>query len=322
MIRIGPIKLKSGWGFIDEKGEFVVEPAYEDLGEFSDDLASFKRKGKVGFLDVFGNEVVEPKFDSFRWRMPHFSEGKCAIPEGGRIGYIDRTGKWSISPQFGDGFDFLNGKAIASLDDFVIIDGGGNVLTTLPADDFQFNSYWPASWSFFVGQAWQGDHLFGIGLNDEGSVVFPPRFPVLTDFWQGVAGFAESDWNVGVLFGLVKANGDIFKPPQFFSLSGFSEGMARAGKSPTEFGYINTVGEWVIPPQFRQACPFREGLACVTIKGRQGFVNQLGEIVIEPKYRGEASFFGGYAQVEYDGKRAVIDKSGRVIWETEIESGG
>ena len=294
-----------------------MPPIYEELGEFSEGLASFKRDGEIGFLDSHGNEVIPAQFRPIGYRMSHFSEGLCPVLNNNYVGYIDPTGAWSISPQFGGGFDFVSGKAIASNNEYCVIDRTGRTLAKLPLSNIGFREHWPASWDVFVGQIWQTGEEFAVGVNDRGAIVFPPRFPLLTDFCEGAALFAETEWDIDVRYGLVRLDGEIIRSPQFYNTRPFSEGLAKAGKSQTEFGYIDRYGEWVIPPRFRQACSFRDGLACVTIKGRQGFVNHQGEIVIEPRYRGETSFFDGYAQVKYEGKRAVIDKTGKVIWEAD-----
>jgi hypothetical protein len=320
MARIGPVKFASGWGFLNEQGEFAVPPIYEELGTLSEDLASFKRRGEIGFLDSEGEEVIGAQFRPIGFLMPYFSEGLCPVLSTESVGYIDRTGTWSIRPQFGVGFDFVKGKAIASTrDHYVVINTCGDVLATLPFNDVRFERQWPSSWDVFVGRVWQAGEEFAVGVNEQGAIVFPPRFPLLTDFYSGAALFAETEWDVTVRYGVVRLDGTIIRPPQFYNAHAFSEGLAKAGRSQTEFGYIDPNGEWVIAPQFRQACSFREGLACVTIKGRQGFINHQGEIVIEPRYRGETSFFNGYAQVRNGGKRAVIDKLGKTVWETDLD---
>src|SRR5215204_4741800 len=146
MARIGPVKLASGWGFLDEHGEFAVRPSYEELGEFSEGLASFKRDGAIGFLDGNGNEVITPRFRASGFRMPYFSEGLCPVFGLESVGYIDRTGAWKIPPRFSGGFDFVKEKAIASNHAYIVINSQGDVLATLPFSNMRFERHWPGSW--------------------------------------------------------------------------------------------------------------------------------------------------------------------------------
>ncbi|MCI0745933.1 MAG: WG repeat-containing protein [Verrucomicrobia subdivision 3 bacterium] len=58
----GPIKEASGCGFLDEQGKPAVPPKFEELGQFSEGLASSKRDAQIGFIDANGNEVIAPQF--------------------------------------------------------------------------------------------------------------------------------------------------------------------------------------------------------------------------------------------------------------------
>jgi len=92
------------WGYIDKNGEFVIEPKFQDIGKFSEGLASatinegFDER-KYGYIDKTGNFVIEPKYD---WAPP-FENGFAYvnIPSdsiNGKWGYINKTGKYVWEP--------------------------------------------------------------------------------------------------------------------------------------------------------------------------------------------------------------------------------
>ena len=70
-----------------------------------------KYNDKVGYIDDDGNWIIEPKFDEGK----KFSEGKAAVQLENRWGYIDEKGSLVIQPIFQDGFDFINGYALVKI---------------------------------------------------------------------------------------------------------------------------------------------------------------------------------------------------------------
>lgn len=79
------------WGYVDERGEWAITPAWEAAGTFSDDRAWVRRDGKPGFIDTSGTLVVECTFEAV-WP---FSGGLARVsPEGYEhlSHVIDRTG--------------------------------------------------------------------------------------------------------------------------------------------------------------------------------------------------------------------------------------
>ena len=79
------------------------------------------------------------------------------------------------------------------------------------------------------------------------------------------------------------------------------------------FGYINTVGEYVIEPQFKLAKNFSGSFAAVLQGEKWGFINTSGEWAIESQYDKVKEFNSGYALVlkEYiwyyiDGSKTIL----------------
>lgn len=99
-------------GFIDTRGNVVIEPQFIEARDFSEGLAVVRRiyfekdmpsvtvENKYGFIDMKGNYVIEPQFAG----AGDFSEGLAAVATGDKYGYkwgfIDTTGTVVIEPQF------------------------------------------------------------------------------------------------------------------------------------------------------------------------------------------------------------------------------
>jgi hypothetical protein len=79
---------KSGkvlWGFIDERGRWVIPPKFDDVYAFRDSAAMVNVNGKYGSINMKGDYILHPKYDrkrydwlekkSGRWRKDYFVNG-------------------------------------------------------------------------------------------------------------------------------------------------------------------------------------------------------------------------------------------------------
>lgn len=75
-------------------------PAADNSG-----LYRIAQGGKYGYIDTTGKLVINPQFDN----AGDFHNGLATIGLGGRYGYIDTTGKIAINPQFDYASNFSRG---------------------------------------------------------------------------------------------------------------------------------------------------------------------------------------------------------------------
>lgn len=95
------------YGFIDNRGNLIIQPQFMSTFRFSEGLARFAVGEKWGFIDKTGNAVISPQFDD----VNDFSEGLASVEVDGLWGFIDKTGKIVISPQYKYAFGFSEGLA-------------------------------------------------------------------------------------------------------------------------------------------------------------------------------------------------------------------
>jgi hypothetical protein len=119
------------WGYIDRTGKIVINPQFDQPGDFHGGIASVELNGRTryidktgttaftlpfalsgefreglagvctgkkrcGYADRSGNLVIEARFD----QVEPFCEGLAAAAVGGRWGVIDKSGKWVVRPRF------------------------------------------------------------------------------------------------------------------------------------------------------------------------------------------------------------------------------
>jgi hypothetical protein len=83
---------------------------------------------KRGYKDKYGNIVIEPQFDE----AGNFSEGLARVMIGDRWGYIDQEGNFVIDPMWTRAFDFTGGKAeVSDYNGSFFIDKTGKVIQTI-----------------------------------------------------------------------------------------------------------------------------------------------------------------------------------------------
>jgi hypothetical protein len=113
--------------------EHNFEGAYLYEG-FSEGIAAVCEDGKFGYIDEKGNYVIEPVYDY----AGRFNDGAALVVADGFYGYIDKTGKYIIKPQFAYASSFRNGYAFVRKPDienyeeiggYALIDRNGDFIT-------------------------------------------------------------------------------------------------------------------------------------------------------------------------------------------------
>jgi len=124
------------YGFIDLKGNMVINYKFDDAQDFKNGLAAaaIEKDDKEfwGFIGKQGNWVIDPKFHE----VGDFQEGMAwaqTFPEKQKNGFysltgiVNRSGEWVIEPEFKEIKDFSQGLAPARKKrDWGYIDQSGN----------------------------------------------------------------------------------------------------------------------------------------------------------------------------------------------------
>jgi len=145
-------------GYLDERGEVVIEPRFEMASPFRGGLAAlYLRSGiapKWGFIDRDGELVIENRF---RHAAPFAGEvTTAAVPHpefhsSDLWGLIDRAGDWVVEPQFSFMKPMVDGVSRFQRRDgsWGFIDSAGDIL----ADGYKQILDWQDTFPFPVQQA-------------------------------------------------------------------------------------------------------------------------------------------------------------------------
>ena len=346
-----PVSVDGKWGYIDITGAIKIQPQYEVVTPYSEDLAAVRQNGKWGYIDTSGAMVIQPRFENAR----QFSDGMAmVVTVSGDVplfGYIDKTGALVISVQNDGNSYFSEGLCAALIEEsgsqtWGYIDKTGAMVI---APEFGMAGDFSEGLAG-VYRSGDPDRRGYINKNGDWVIDLPPDLMAKGpagqgDFSDGLAivqAMAFDDpADPGFRYGYVDASGAVVIQPQFDFATDFSEGLAAVGvrdNGVMKYGYIDKTAAWVIQPQFDDAWLFSEGLAAAAtrVSGTPGvdesisdyhwgYIDKTGKVVIPMQYQLASPFSGGAARVENwaqmegpeDGlvSMAYIDKTGKVIWQ-------
>lgn len=283
-------------GFISKDGRWVIDPAYDEVWDFSDGFATVgigERRSelntttgkvseapqKTAYVNTRGEIIGNKFFD----QAYGFSEGLGSFARGSdrenRLwGFIDRSGNEVIPPKFGPGITSAVGE---------FRDGLASAL---------------------VGH-WR-DGKYGY-IDRSGKIVIPPIYQQAKPFHEGKAmvcrdakqtnnGEAEKKSRFNFLSNdktecsFINRDGKVLFPFKEYYYGNFNDGMATACRRDTYLnfssqscGYIDSKGVSVISEKFIMAEDFKNGYAKVSVSSKPklwGLINRKGEFVVKPIY--------------------------------------
>lgn len=232
------------WGIIDVKGNFIVNPMYQEIycnkhvcraklfvSKHEDDKtiyinndgSLYEGDGKKAFAELDRlTSLIDRKLDKWGFAIPGQSDDDTSI-------------KWKIPPIFDDAFPFYDGLSAVRIGD----DTTG-------------------MWGF---------------IDETGKFAINPRFDdVIIGFFDGLAAIAINQ-NGRKKYGFINKQGTIVIAPQYEEAHIFREGLAPV-KFDTKWGYIDLTGKFIIKPQYDDAYVFINGIAVIVINKKFGLIKR------------------------------------------------
>jgi hypothetical protein len=230
-------------GFVDEHGEFKINPTFDDALPFSDGLAAIQINKKWGFIDAVGHQIIQPKFSN----AYYFREGVgiAQLPDSGDV-LIDKSGK-VLATEYGFVDLVSNGRVPATRGGKNgYLDLRGEVVIPLVYDDGR---------SFSDGLASvKKENKWGY-VDRDGRTVIPFDFDEAGQFGNGLA-----PARAGTRTGFINKSGHFAFDLAFRYAPGFLTGdeesnllvagtdVSRFWTNENKFGYVNTSGRVIWGP--------------------------------------------------------------------------
>lgn len=330
------------WGYINNKGRFVIPPQYEEAGEFQNNgLAIVWMNGLAGIISKSGRYLVKPKYSSIN----PFSDGVAIVFEEKKgyklidemgieqtklafelsfigsfqekmavfqdkqflYGYLDTSGNIIIPAQFEYAHDFHDGKAIVQLKDKIsgLIGRTGKLLQTYPYE--------------WMGPLKEGLIAFQKTLQDKsgyvnetGIIMIPPHFTIATAFKDDRAVVAVSENNQN-RYGLIDKSGKFIISPHYYDIRLVGKDRVAVSKAidpenPREGSVLAIAdartGQFLTDFIFDNVNNYHDGYASV-IKGLYSFFIDLRGVPAK-----NLSIINGIGSLSIEGKliRAFVDE--------------
>jgi hypothetical protein len=320
-----PVKLHGNYGYINNKGEVVIDPIYRQAFEFHEGRAFVSLKeGGNAFIDKTGRIVCKEKGISQNFNVLIKEGFICVSDKVGvsyKSGYMNRNGKLVIPFSFDRADDFQNGFAAVCMYDpqlssedermeagdremekrerWGFIDNTGKLVVP-----FQYSTVY----NFSDGLALVIDRKNKYGFVDvTGKEIITCQYEHALSFSEGKAAvLINGKW------GYIDRSGKVIITPRFEGTRGFYGGLAVVSKNNIE-GYIDTTGKLVIGYRFSFGADFRNGYASVAVKEKHGLINRKGEYMIPLQFSKMLWFEEGLAAATLNDETGFIDTTGNWV---------
>jgi len=94
---IGNYIVSSQYGFINEKGKWIITPQFNSADQFFEGKARVQKNGKWGYINKKGVIIIQPQFS----QCHNFSEGLAPASFKNNLwGLIDSSGKFVLQPVY------------------------------------------------------------------------------------------------------------------------------------------------------------------------------------------------------------------------------
>lgn len=264
---------KGNSGYINEKGEIVINPIYERVQPFREGMAVVVKKEEYPkVIDKKGIVLFEvPGVNT----CGNFYEGLAIIQKGDKFGFINKLGQIQISPQFKRVYDFSNDIAPAQAidEDFKwgLIDKTGKWIVKP-----QFDRLTPFS-KDGLAVAMEGK-VFGF-IDITGRYKINPQFEIAYGFNEGLAACKKGDF-----FGYIDKSGFFKINPQFLDAGTFSCGFAKVQLEDKKWGLIDKSGKFVVQPKYSWISNVYGKVAIFKEDTLYGLVDINGNILVKPSF--------------------------------------
>lgn len=293
---LAPVKYtkRGKYGYINKKGELVIDTAYLNMAEFhsgralvSDNVNYYfmphnSSYSKIGFIDTTGKMVIPQIYD---YAYP-FSEGLAAAKKKRNYGFIDPTGNEVIPFKYSFAAPFVDGMAPVKKEGKLgFIDKNEKTIIPFDYTDYKFifdsstphNSYFKKDKKYVTREGYMI-----LSKEKWGYLSYPSmevKIPFIYDDIEPMNNqtgeiFAQKDG----FWGVIDINNKVIVPFDYQDLDEEFNGM-RSFKKEGLWGFMNSKGKEVIPPRFKYKSKFYSDKAYVQENGSYIYINKQGKTI-------------------------------------------
>ena len=261
---------KGLWGYVNEKGKYVIKPLYQSAEQFSSGIACVKINDSYGFINTTGQFVITPSFEF----AESFNGSYAKCKKDGKYGYIDVSGEAVVDFIFDDIFPSGNKKFQIGQKESDV----GVYVITLSDKSSKVKRFDQISSEYEYGFA--PVSLNGeIGYIDEnGAMRVSPKYLEKLNFSE--LGIAVSKTNQG--YGIIGRDLTNIVPDEYKYVRIIDNGNYIYGDDDVKFGLVSSNGTIIFPSTKYSQTKFLEDVKCFEVKSENkiSILDSNGECLI------------------------------------------
>jgi hypothetical protein len=345
---IALVKKDQHYGYINQKGNFILPAQYSTASDFQEGYAITEVNGKKKFIDAQGNMVYD---------IPDSILMDNQIHEG-KVRFLKLVSQKEVEKREGDvvysntvvepstfGFFSIKDRKYTNLnkfawldeqfnDNLVAVQGRNSLILLHKRPEKKGWGFADMEGNLAIDTMFEDVRKFSEGLapaklnglwgyiSKDGKWVIPPRFQRAEPFSEGMAVVKQNDH-----YGLIDRSGE-FKIPAAYpyldwvneetilcSIKGTEEAVNnyQVIYSGSNYGFLDTKGKLIVPTVYSYATPFSEGLAIVVKNDKWGAIDKQNKLVIPNQFQEIKPFSKGYAAAMQNGKWGYINTKGEWV---------
>ena len=329
-------------GYLNTKGEKIIEPKFNMGSEFYDDYANVIKDSLYGYVSKDGKETYFKNYtDVF------FYYGNTGIAKkNGRYGLINRKGdsltefKYTMVSNFG----FNHFKCQTVNKKSYLLDSNGKIIFNKD-QYFDIQSHYFEKDSIIIFQETIGRKKLDGLVSIDGKVILEPKYENIFFINDSELYIVQNEKKYGFInkygkevipliydkvgfninedlvpvqkdgkWGFISRKNETKIPFEYDDANAFLNGLAFVKKGKN-YGCINTKNRVKVQFNLKETkYPFfSNDLALYEVNGKYGFINKKGKIKIPAIYSKAFPFVNKLAYVEIDGKVGYINERGKEI---------
>lgn len=307
---ITKVKSNGKWGIIDNACRQPFPPDFEEITDFQNGIAKYKKGGQFGLVNKYGQILTEKMYHKINFEESYYdSEGFIIVTLNDKMGYIDLQGKERISPVYDKVMKFENGFAFVVLNNkFGLINKQGQLV--VPTKYEQFDNFSEGYFSFSQNNKW------GV-LDTRGNEIVKPKYDNISKFYNGTSIVKE-----GQFYGIIYASGKELRAPKFKEINTVAYGLFVA-KIDSTYGLLNAKGDIILDFEYDLINASLDNVGNLAVKkyGKWSVYNPfMGKVLFDFKFEEQLYFIQGLTKFKIKNLWGVMDINGNEILPAKYNS--
>ncbi|MBR6421136.1 WG repeat-containing protein [bacterium] len=294
------------WGFVDKNLNYVIEPQFEHVGDFIDEITFAEQDGLWGMIDKTGKYILEPQFKLEE--VKEKAKETLVVSKGGKIRIVDIKKAKILDVEYDKFYGMTDGKAIVGKDSSIYLNSWENneIFLMKEPSEILYSIY-------FLDGNTMGNNRFHLNYREKGekgehfAVFDSSNGEKICDKIMNHSDEMDENCNVKERFphkdeSVKTQQAEENEQKKYGKYEEVRHGLYETStsfKQNGKWGFLDDDGNVVIPAEYDEVTPFYLDVAWVWKGDRRFIIDRNGRIVVEIKPEWEGVTELRYTILEY-----------------------